>query len=486
MSSAPPDMSSTDSVSVLPRKSRWFARLRTRLTAWNTLTIILFTATLLIGLRQGSFYLLLQEEDRLLEEDANEVGDMVDLYVQVDDPSLKALNRQANSHAARKWFARVLDSDGNLAYATHSLPDIEFPAEPVATNDAITIDSFRMVERRHTTGTGQSFLIQVGATTDAIRQDVNRLTELLLIMGGSLLIVAPLGGYWLAGHAIRPLTRIIQTTANLRPRKLEERLPIRNTGDEIDQLSTTINGFLNRIADYLAHHHHLLANVAHELRSPLAAIRSSTEVALNQDRSPEEYRELLESIVDECSHLGNLVQQLLLLSECDAGRLERTNDPVRLDSIVRKAIDMFQGVAETQGVELRAAQLDEVWVCGDSGHLRQVVLNLIDNALKFARGGSVKILVTSDPITRQAQLAVVDTGSGIEPKHLPHIFERFYRVRQLPEQSKRSGSGLGLSICQALIEAHGGSIKVESKLGVGTRFLVSLPLNPLKEKLVEV
>jgi heavy metal sensor kinase len=479
MSSAPPENIAADVFPTSRRRSWWFARrLRTRLAAWNTLIIILFTVALLIGLRQGSYYLLLQEEDRLLDEDAIEVGLLVDLYDQLPDPQLRALNRKATSHAPRKWFARVLDANGNpTPYRTRIVPDLNFPTERVSSNIAITLGTYRLVERWHTTETGKPFLIQVGATTEAIREDVNRLTELLLVAGGTLLIVAPLGGYWLAGRAIRPLARIIQTTANLRPRKLEERLPIRGTDDELDQLSNTINGFLNRIADYLAHHHHLLANVAHELRSPLAAIRSSTEVALKQDRSPDEYRELLESIVDECGRLGNLVQQLLLLAEVDAGRLERSNEPIRLDNIVRKAIDMFQGVAETQGVELKATKLEETWICGDAGHLRQVVLNLIDNALKFSKdGGNVSISVTADSTLQQAQLTVSDTGTGIDPKHLPYIFERFYRVERGAENSKRSGSGLGLSICKALVAAHGGSIRVESIPGDGTSVFVSLPL----------
>jgi signal transduction histidine kinase len=205
-------------------------------------------------------------------------------------------------------------------------------------------------------------------------------------------------------------------------------------------------------------------------------------VALNQDRSPEEYRELLGSIVEECTRLGNLVGQLLLLAESDAGRLQRADAPVRLDALVLKAIDMFQGVADTRNVKLMAAATEEVWVSGDAGHLRQVVFNLIDNAIKFTPAGSVTVAVRQDEITRRALLTVQDTGTGIDPQHLPHVFERFYRGDRSRTRSERCGSGVGLSICEALVTAHGGTIRIESVVGQGTRVSVALPLLPARKE----
>src|SRR5262249_11170132 len=151
----------------------------------------------------------------------------------------------------------------------------------------------------------------------------------------------------------RPIARIINTTARLHPSSLAERLPLRGTGDELDRLSATINGFLDRIAVYLEHNREFTANAAHELRSPLAAIQNSLEAALNTDRTTDEYKELLGEILDECEGLRVLVNQLLILAESDAGRMQLAAEHVELDGIVRKTCDMFQGVAEAANVTLR-------------------------------------------------------------------------------------------------------------------------------------
>jgi heavy metal sensor kinase len=316
--------------------------------------------------------------------------------------------------------------------------------------------------------------IYIGATNDMVDEDVARMTRVMAVAGVMLLLLAPLGGYWLAGRVIRPLSNIIAKTGQLRPAKLDQRLPIRHTGDELDQLSLTINSLLDRIADYLAGHRELTANVAHELRSPLAAIMSSAEVALNQERTVEEYKELLGSVVEECGRLGTMVQQLLMLAESDAGRLTRADMPVQLDQLVNKAVDMFQGVAESRGIALKASVSEAVWVSGDAGQLRQVIFNLIDNAIKFTQKGEVRIEVSADA-NGNGSLKVIDTGVGIPPEHIPFIFDRFYRGDQSRTRLATGGSGLGLAICRALIAAHGGKISIKSDVGVGTDVRVNLP-----------
>src|SRR5262249_5153685 len=150
-------------------------------------------------------------------------------------------------------------------------------------------------------------------------EDIAKVTQVMTIVALLIMLIAPLGGFWLSGRATHPLAQIIHTADRLRPRRMEERLPIRGTGDELDQLSATINRFLDLIAESLDRNREFVANAAHELRSPLAAIQSSVEVALNSDRTIDEYKDLLSDIVDECSSLGKLVNQLLLLAESDAG-----------------------------------------------------------------------------------------------------------------------------------------------------------------------
>jgi len=250
-------------------------------------------------------------------------------------------------------------------------------------------------------------------------------------------LVSPLVGHLLTSRTIQPLARMIRTTARLRPGELAQRVPIRGTGDELDSLAQTINGLLDRIADYLQKEHDFLANAAHDLRTPLAAIQSSVEVALSGARSEEEYRELLGLVIEQCSALQTLVNQLLLLAETDADRLRTDPEPVPLDQLAAQTAEMFAGVAEHFGVELVVGELPPVQVPGNRHHLRQVVSNLLDNAIKFtaarretpaaANGaestarppvGKVFLDLSVDAAAGEVRLRVRDTGIGIHPDRL--------------------------------------------------------------------
>jgi len=325
--------------------------------------------------------------------------------------------------------------------------------------------------------------IRVGSSYAPLEADVAQLTNLMLLVGAIVLLISPLGGYWLAGRATRPLAHIIDTTAQLHPSSLEQRLPLRGTRDELDRLSATINGFLDRIATYLEQNREFTANAAHELRSPLAAIQSSLEVSLNTDRTVDEYKELLLEVLDECGGLGVLVNQLLLLAESDAGHLQIGSEPVHLDHIVRKSFDMFQGVAEAGGIDLRIIRLDPVRFVGDAGRLRQVINNLLDNAIKFTpQKGRIEIDLSLAPGGDPAFFRVRDSGMGIPPEDLAHVFKRFYRGDKSRRRETQSrGTGLGLSICESIVASHGGRIDVESTVNRGTTFIVTLPTTPLRD-----
>ena len=229
------------------------------------------------------------------------------------------------------------------------------------------------------------------------------------------LLISPIVGNILTGRVIEPLAQMIRTTGRLHPGEVGERLPIRGTGNELDSLARTINGLLDRIASYLQQKHDFLANAAHDLRTPLAAIRSSVEVALSGARTDEDYRELLGVVIEQCSALQTLVNQLLLLSESDADRLQIDETPVALDEVVSRVVEMFEGVADDKGVELRISELHPIAVPGNRHHLRQVISNLLDNAIKFTasrtdgkvcspsdktRRGCVEVELKEDPSER--------------------------------------------------------------------------------------
>ena len=311
-----------------------------------------------------------------------------------------------------------------------------------------------------------------------IEEDVDRLTRILAPVGLAILLIAPLGGLLLAERAIEPLQRLIRTTERLRPSHLEERLGLRGVGDELDQLAGKINTFLDEIADHLRKNREFVANAAHDLRSPLAAIQSSVQVALQNPRTVEEHEELLFQIEDEVTHLSQLVNQLLQLAETEATAAEIPLEPVRLAEIIQRAIEMFEPVAEEAGIQLKFQPANEVMVQGQPRQLRQVLTNLVDNAIKFThRNGIVTLGLEADLKSGMGILTVKDTGIGIPPEAVDRIFDRFYQVEQSRQRfGTNRGNGLGLSICKSIIHSQGGTITVSSQPGQGTTFAIRLPL----------
>jgi heavy metal sensor kinase len=452
-----------------------FWSLRFRLTLWNTTVVLATVLLVLFGVREGLWVGLVHDVDRLLRDDANEVG----LTLQADYPNMNQvyaeIDRKVRGHADRDLFVQLFDQNGKEIWSSANTP----PLDELKQADARTVSRSQIPGYRleHKTIEHPPYTIRVGSSLRVINEDVAKLTRLVVEAGIVIVFVAPLGGYWLAGRATRPLGRIITTAARLRPSHMDERLPIRGTYDELDKLSLTINRFLDLIADYLERNREFVANAAHELRSPLAAIQSSVDVTLNSQRSVAEYQDLLGEISDQCGQLGTLVNQLLLLAETDAGRFQIEKQPVALNRLVERSIEMFRGAAEEEGILLSAECSRDARVNGDADRLRQVIQNLIDNSLKFTpNGGEVRVQVAPDMARRHVTLRVSDSGVGIDPVDLPHVFERFYRGDKSRRREKSMhGNGLGLSICKSIVEAHGGRIIVESTPGKGTIFCVTLP-----------
>jgi heavy metal sensor kinase len=460
------------------RLDNFFRTLRFRLTFWNTGMIVVLLLAALAGVHVGLRWTLQHRMDGMLSEDVEEVALILERYWPNEDTIDEELERKAQTHRQRTWFARILNPDGEVRWATSNTPPL--PPLPLRTPAPFDMDHYRLVQRIVQRPGLPPLVVRVGCSRERMDEDVNRVSIILLVAGAVILVVAPLGGWWLAGRATRPLATILATTARLRPDRLVERLPLRGTGDELDRLSETINGMLDRLAEHLRRQREFVANAAHELRSPLAAMRTTVDVALAHDRSAEEYRELLADLAEECGSLGSLVNHLLLLAEGDTGLLP-ADAVTRLDQLAVRSVDMFRGVAEVRGVGLELSVDGPVPVRGSDTHLREVIHNLLDNALKFTpAGGRVAVTVErSGPPgdTTLAQLRVRDTGGGIPAADLPHVFERFYRADKARPRDREAGShGLGLSICRAIVTGYGGSIELDSTEGAGTVVDVLLPL----------
>ncbi len=295
------------------------------------------------------------------------------------------------------------------------------------------------------------------------------------VAGGSLafLAIAAAGGFFLARQALKPVAESVRTARRLDPEQLTERLPRTGSGDELDELAGTINDLLDRLAAYHRQVIRFTADASHELRGPLAAMRAAVDVALRKPRETEEYRDTLASLGEQCERLTALVGGLLLLARADAGEVPIARQPVDLAAITREISEVFEPLAEERGVRLEAACSTVTEIMGDPSRLRQLATNLLDNAIRFAApSGSVRIRV--DHVDDRVILEVADDGAGIAPEHLPRVFDRFYQVD--PARSS-GGGGLGLSICQWIVRAHGGVISVASGLGQGAVFTASFPVD---------
>ena len=450
--------------------------LRFRLMVWNAVVVLLTAIVTLIGVREGLRRALLNEMDQILTEDAVEIGLTITDTSPTETSAVREfIHRKAQGHKKHGWFARLVDHRGQLVWSSDDAFAAASPEQPLANMQPASRGGNRLVQLKLTDQQGNALHLIVGASLDFLDRDMALIDRLVAVAVAIVFIAAPLVGYWLAGRTTRILRQLIRATAALRPARLEERLPLRHTGDELDQLSRTFNGLLDRIAEYLRHRRDFLANSAHELRTPLAAIRSSVEVALNADRTKEEYEELLAEVIQECQALETLVNQLLLLAETEGERMKTIGERVPLDSIVRAAVEMFRALAESRDIELWLPRCEAIVVEGNRHHLRQVLNNLLDNAIKFTLPGGV-VSVSLERQAQQAILKVADTGVGVRADDLPLIFDRFYRCDKARSHSVEvRGTGLGLSICQAVVGAHGGTLTVESVEGQGTCFTAQLP-----------
>lgn len=458
----------------------WSRTLRFRLMVWNTGLVLLVAIGALLGLREAIAFALHHDVDETLVEDIKEIRQTLEAPRAPSLEELHAdLDRKALAHEQHRWHVRFLDASGSRMWSSVGAPEELAVDNPQENRAPVSFNGYRIVRQQFRGPDGKPMTVIVGSSELVLRDTTEKIDRMIKVVAAILLVTAPLGGYWLAGRATRPLADIIHTTSRLRPSRLQERLPLRNTQDELDQLAQTVNRMLDRIAMYIQMKRDFIANSAHELRSPLAAIRSSVEVALTSGRSAKEYEELLAEIIEECASLEALVNQLLLLAETDADRLKIHLEAVRFDELVRKGTEMFRGVSESRDITLNLnSPLPQAIVNGNPQHLRQVVNNLIDNAIKFTpSGGRVDVRLELDAARTSVFLTVTDTGIGISKEDLPQVFDRFFRAdRSRTRASGISGSGLGLSICHAVVTALDGKITAESELGKGTTFRVELPL----------
>ena len=320
------------------------------------------------------------------------------------------------------------------------------------------------------------YVIQVGMSLKSVTETLRRVALTLLVSVPLLLAVLALFGYFFIRGALQPVRRMVATVHGIRADDLSHRITDVESADEIGELAATFNAMLGRVERAFDAVRQFSSDAAHELKTPLTALRGEMEVALRKEREPEEYRAALESGLEETAKLERIIDDLLLLARTDASSGTLANESVALDEVVLEAYEETCALAERMGISLVLSDLDEVRIRGNALLLRRLLVNLIDNGIKYNRpGGNVSVTLGLERGGNQARLVVEDTGIGIPAESLPHLFDRFYRVDKARSRDV-GGTGLGLAIVKRVAEAHGGSVTAESKLGKGSRFTVVLPV----------
>jgi heavy metal sensor kinase len=319
--------------------------------------------------------------------------------------------------------------------------------------------------------------VQIGTPMDEFYEMLEDFTWTALIASPFLLLVAAAAGYWMSGRALKPVGRMTRTAERIEAQNLSDRLPLSGTGDELDRLSATLNSMFGRLEASFRRMTQFTADASHELRTPVAIIRTAAEVARSQPRTEEEYAKALDRILVESERTARLIEDLMLLARADAGADGIALEPMDLADVVRESCAEAKVLAEAAGVHLITREFCECQIRGDDQALRRLMLILLDNAVKYTPpGGSVTVSLSLDQQAggRTGAVEVRDTGVGIAPEDLPHIFERFYRAAK--DRSRTTGgAGLGLSIARWIAVRHGGEIRAESTLGAGSVFCVRIP-----------
>jgi heavy metal sensor kinase len=314
--------------------------------------------------------------------------------------------------------------------------------------------------------------ILVGLPIAPVMAELRRLAWAEVVAGAGLVIFGLVGGWWVAGHALRPIGEISAAAEEIAGGDRTRRINLQETGGELGNLAAVLNRTFDRLDHVFSRQVQFTADASHELRTPVSVILSQVQLALLRERSGQEYRESLGICQRAAERMRGLLTSLLDLARLDGSESALTLEECDLSNVAREAFELVTPLATQKGAVLRCA-IEPIRIRADGAKLGQVMVNLLQNAFQHNAPG-VEVSLTVQRREKSAWVRVSDNGAGIPADSLPHLFDRFYRVDQ-SRSSATGGSGLGLAICQAIVEAHGGTIRVESQPGKGTEFQVLLP-----------
>lgn len=460
---------------------RWWLpkSIRVRLSAWYGATLLV----ILIVYGIGSFVFvrgsLSQELDRRLQGDFEVAETMLDRGPRGEVVWLGPLHEHEEAEVGHQIWVEAWSPGGDVEYRSE-LPDwLAGALGPPAGTEAVlrrrTLPNGRRVralEGGFPTG-GVPTNLRVIRSEEPMHQTIGRLMRIGFLGIPLAVILAGTAGCWMASRFLKPVSVMAGQAASITADRLHERLPVRNPADELGRLAGVFNATFARLERSFDQLRQFTSDASHELRTPLTSLRSVGEVALQEPRDAETYRETISSMLEEVERLTHLVDSLLTLSRADAGSIELRHQPLDLAAFAGEVVDDLSVLAEEKGQSLVLETPRECQIVGDPNVLRFALVNLVHNAIRHCpESSSIRVVLGEKP--GAATVAVIDNGPGIADADRDRVFERFYRVGTSRSRSE-GGTGLGLAIACWAVEAHHGTIELEVGDGRGCVFTVELP-----------
>ncbi len=464
-----------------------FNTIRSRLTAWYVVLLGIILILFSVFLHYFLSKRLYESVDNSLKVSATVVAQSASMkFNQVPLPGLERFFEQFLGYENLNKFYRIYDGSGNVGSRSKGVNASKFPLTQEAYSDAlkgkttyetITIDGvspIRMITMPVLREDKLVNLVQVGTSLESVQETLKNLQIFMFAAIPSVLLIATLFGRFMARRALKPVAKIIQTAREVTDGvDLSKRIPVPEVQDEIGQLATTFNDMLDRLDGSFKQIQQFSSDASHELRTPLTVLQGQNELILNKQRNAKEYQEVISSNLEEINYMSKVLEDLFVLSRSDENQIQLDCKPMDLREIIDEVYKHAEALAADKNIRIAIAFLEPVSINGDPVRLRQMVWNILHNAIKYTPPGK-QIKISLEDQGESAYLTVQDTGIGISEEDLPHIFDRFFRVDKARSR-KEGGSGLGLSICKHIVEAHKGRIDVESELGKGTKFKIRLP-----------
>ena len=464
-----------------------FSSVRTRLTVWY----IGVLALVLLAFSVGVYIMLKRSLYAQLDSDLKSTAESTTASLVRATATGKDLQQAAtdelNDHIGPDQSAAIFDRDGraiaenpDLAGVRAQLPPANVWQSPVFLYNLADGSGRRVVFKRFTLNSPtEVFFLVVSQPLDELLSSLQTIRLVLLLGTGGGLVLAGLGGSFLARRSLLPVARMTEQARRLGAENLEQRLPVTNARDELGNLAATFNELLGRLDASLSQQRRFMADASHELRTPISVIRTAISVTLDHEREMEEYRDALTIMDDQVRRLTRVVTDMFTLARADAEKRPLVRGVFRLDLLVEECVRAAEILGSRKGVRI-TAELHQTPYSGDEGLLRQLVLNLLDNAIKHTPStGEVNVTLRTRDF--EHQIVVRDTGSGIPLEAQAHIFERFYRADKARSRSHSSefgsGAGLGLSIAQWVASQHGGAVRLIKSDEQGSVFVANLPVN---------